>query len=59
MKDRQTVGAQPAFHNHESHLSDGGIAQGLFDVVLNQHHGRAENGCQHADSENQMKRRRA
>src|SRR5690242_6871614 len=33
MKDRQTVGADAALHNHEAHLTDGRIAKGLFDVA--------------------------
>ena len=59
VKDRQREGPEPALHDHIAHLSDGGVAQGLLDVVLHQHHTCADDRRDQADGEHDVKRRGA
>ena len=59
MKNRQRIGAQPALHDHEAHLANGGVAQSFFDVVLGEHHGGAQNRCQETDGKNHVESGRA
>jgi hypothetical protein len=51
MEDSEREGAQSAFHNHVPHLPDRRETQRLLDVVLGQHHRRAEDRREGPDRE--------
>ncbi|MCG3776680.1 MAG: hypothetical protein JW395_3540 [Nitrospira sp.] len=59
MEDGQREGAQSAFHDHVTHLADRREAERVLDVVLDQHHGRAEDRCERPDHQSNMQRGRA
>ena len=59
MEHRHREGADPALHDHEAHLADRGVDEGLLDVVLNQHRGGADDRGDQTDHEHHVQGRGA